>query len=454
MRRFIIACLPWLFVLVVASPAAPEAAPEALLVILGDQHSAYEKAAQLVAHVDRLKAENPGVPLAILINGDSFEYGNVVARRSAARIDFALFAALVKRAPVVLNLGNHEPDFHDPAEAVAKLRAIGVVVISGNARDRNTGQPLAPASTVLPLGPHQATVVGVLTDWLNTFRLAIRPALDLANPVVWAKQNFPALLDQAALPIVLSHSGLRTDKEMLPLVPEGTLFAGAHDHLRFVHGAGRTAYFHSGSGMEYFSLATLRVSGGALRWDVRQIAIDAEAPAEPELAALIRSVQAEHLTPEDNTIVGRTREALPVARAAQFAAGALAKAAGVDAAFIGNTTFGAGLPAGSVRRLDFDACVRFDGPIFTAEVEGARLQKLAAIANEGPDTPFTQRSGEFSFAAGRLTGIDPAKTYRIATTDWGAKNSDRYFGQPAIAWREHPTLKLKAAVLAAHAHAN
>ena len=148
------------------------------------------------------------------------------------------------------------------------------MVISGNARDRNTGQPLAPASTVLPL------------------------------------------------------------------VPAGTLFAGAHDHLRFVH------------------------------------------------------------------------------------------------------------------RVDFDACLRFDGPVFTAEVDGARLQKLAALANEGPETPFAQRSGEFSVAAGRLAGIDPAGSCRIATTDWGAKNSDRYVGPPAIAWREHPTLKLKAAVLAALAPAN
>ena len=273
MRRIISSGVGWLCAFV-ALPVASATAPKALLVVLGDQHSAYEKAAQLVAPVDRLKGENPGVPLAVLINGDSFEYGNVVARRSAARIDLALFAALVKRAPVVLNLGNHEPNFQAPVETVAKLRAVGVVVISGNARDRNTGQPLAPASTVLPL------------------------------------------------------------------VPAGTLFAGAHDHLRFVH------------------------------------------------------------------------------------------------------------------RVDFDACVRFDGPVFTAEVDGTRLQKLAALANEGPETPFAQRSGEFSFAAGRLAGIDPAGSYRIATTDWGAKNSDRYFGPPAIAWREHPTLKLKAAVLAALAPAN
>ena len=38
---------------------------------------------QFVAHVDRLKADNAGVPLTILIDGDSLEYGNAIARRTA-----------------------------------------------------------------------------------------------------------------------------------------------------------------------------------------------------------------------------------------------------------------------------------------------------------------------------------------------------------------------------------
>lgn len=441
--------------LVCASPclrgAAAATPPEALLIILGDQHSAYDKAAALVAQVDRLKTENAGVPLAVLIDGDSFEYGNIVARRSEAVIDLALFAALAERAPTILNLGNHEPDFYDPAAAVAKLRAVGVTVISGNARDRNTGQPLAPASTRLTLGAHTATVVGVLTDQLSTFRLAVRPGLDLANPVVWAKANFDTLLQDASLPIVLSHAGIRADREMLPLVPAGTLFAGAHDHVRFAEQLDNGVwYFHSGSWMEYYSLAKLRrTPTGQLRWDVEQFPLDSRAPGNPEIAALVHRVRAGHLTPDDIAVVGRLPRALPVAEAARFAAAALAKAAAVDTAFIGNTTFGAGFPAGDVTQIEFDACVRFDGPIFTATVGGARLRELVAAANAGPQTPFERRKGEFSFAAGELENLAVEKTYRIATTDWGAKNTARYFGEPAIAWQEHPTLKLKAAVRAA-----
>jgi 2',3'-cyclic-nucleotide 2'-phosphodiesterase (5'-nucleotidase family) len=427
--------------------AGPEG-EEALLIITGDQHSAYERTAQMVAMVDRLKAEHPGLPLAILLNGDTLEYGNIVARRSAGAVDFAMLTALARRAPTVVNIGNHEPEFYDLAETVTRLQAAGVTVVS-NIADRATGRPFAPAVAKIKLGHAEAVVVGVTTDNLSTYRVAVRPSLDLADPVAWAKANFPTLLAGATLPVVLSHAGIKADRGMLPLVPAGTLFAGAHDHQRFVHPFDHGVYVHSGSWNEYLTLAWLhRVGAGRPRWEVEQVHLAADGPADPELAALIRETRRKYLTPEDTAVVGRTPAALGPAEAARLMVGALREAAGVDAAFIGNTTFGAGLPRGEVSREQFDACVRFDGTIFTAGVSGARLRQLLAAANLGPDTPFEQRQGEFSFADGPAV-IDPAKTYRIATTDWGAKNTARYFGEPAIPWSEQGGLRLKAAVLPA-----
>jgi 5'-nucleotidase/UDP-sugar diphosphatase len=431
------------------------AAPEALVILTGDQHSAYERTAQVVATVDRLKAGNPGLPLAILLNGDTLEYGNVVARRSAGAVDFAMFAALARRAPTVVNLGNHEPEFYDLAETVARLQQTGVTVIS-NLTDRATGRPFAPASARLRLGHAEAVIAGVATDSLATYRVAVRPTLDAADPVAWARDNFPGLWVERVegnarplIPIVLSHAGIKADRDMLPLVPAGTLFAGAHDHQRFIHPFAHGVYVHSGSWNEFLTLAWLdREADGRARWRVEQIHLAADGPADPEMAALIRETRAKYLTAEDLAVVGRQPAALGPAEAARFVTAALRHAAAVDAAFIGNTTFGAGLPEGDVTKEQFDACIRFDGPIFTAEVTGARLRALLAAANLGPETPFEERRGEFSFAAGP-EHLDPGKTYRIATTDWGAKNSARYFGEPAIVWEEHPGLRLKAAALAA-----
>jgi 2',3'-cyclic-nucleotide 2'-phosphodiesterase (5'-nucleotidase family) len=439
-----------LFILLLVQTAtmAFGAKPEAIVVLTGDVHSAYEKTAQFVARVDALQRENPGVPLAVLINGDSLEYGNAVARRTAGTIDFAQFRALAKRAPLVINLGNHEPEFHDVPETVDRLRAAGAQVV-GNLRDKSTGQLFAPASLRLTLGAHTLTIVGVTTDRLNTYRVAIRPQLDLADPAVWAREKFPELLRGAALPVVLSHAGLKADRGIFEHVPDGALFAGAHDHLRFVHAIGRTVYVHSGSWLEAVSVARLeRASGGELRWRVEQQPLLATDPADPELAKLIRETLAQQLTAEEATIVGRSPRALAPPEAARFAVEAARFAASADAALVGGTTFGAGLPAGDVTRFAFDACVRFDGPLFTAEVDGAWLATLAARANQGPETPFAARAGENLVLAGPAA-IDPARRYRFVTTDWIAKNAANYLGANPPALTELPAVRLKAAVIAA-----
>ncbi len=425
-------------------------APDALVLIVGDQHSAYERTAQLVARIDQIRASHPSVPFAVLIDGDSLEYGNIVARRSAGAIDFAFFAALARRVPTILNLGNHEPEFYAVDDTVARIQATGVTVIS-NLVNRATGQPFTPVSTSLRLGIREAVVVGLATDKITTYRAAIRPSLDPADPVVWAKQNLTSFFSPAtALPILLTHTGLNADRALVELIPDGTLFAGAHDHLRFVHQAGRSVYFQSGSWNDGYSLATLRTdAAGQPRWTVAQFPLSATDPADPELAALIQKISAQHLTSEDLAILGRNPIALAPAAAARFVVAALRTAARADAAVIGATTFGAGLPAGVVTRVALDACVRFDGTIFVAEISGAELTAILAKSNQDPATPLSARRGENLVAVGPVLPLDPARRYRLATTDWGAKNARTYFGSETLGFVEQPNLRLKSLAIAA-----
>lgn len=424
------------------------AVPEAIAIVTGDMHSAYDRTAQFVAHVDRIRAENPGVPVLVLINGDTFELGNGVARRSAGAIEYAMFAALARRGPTVLNLGNHEPEFAGVAETVAKIQATGVIVIGGNVLDRATGQPYAPGSARVPIGPLTATIAGVTTDALATFRAPIRPTLDLRNPVTWAQQNLPTIFREASLPILLSHAGLAADRQILPLVPDGTLFAGAHNHLRFVHQAGPTTYFHSGSWTESLSVARLSRTPAGPRWAIEIVPIAPGDPAHAELATLIRETLAQHLTTEERAVVGHSARALGPGEAAEFAVEAARRAARADVALIGGTTFGAGVPAGDVTRFALDTWVRFDGTLWIAEIEGSQLAALLRRANHGPDTPFADRTGE-NLVATSLTGIEPGRTCRLVTTDWIARNPRQYLGESPPALTEQPNLMLKAAVIQA-----
>lgn len=440
-----------LFLLSGLLASAVRAAPQALLVIAADQHSAYERTAQFVARIDRLRTENPGVPLGILIDGDAFEYGNAIARRTNGAIDFAMFAALAKRAPTIVNFGNHEPEFYDVEETIKRLRATGVEVIGGNL-ERVDGGALVPLTVGFGVGREQMIVGGVTTDRLATFRAAVRPTLKVNDPVATARAMVEFMFKDRPCRVLLSHAGLKADREILKFLPDGTLFAGAHDHLRFVHSSGRTVYFHSGSWMEFMSVARLERDAGGVRWAVEQIKIDERDPADPELAKLIRETFARHLTAEETAVVGRTARALAPTEAAAFAVEAARRAAQTDVAIIGATTFGAGLPEGDVSRFALDACVRFDGTLFVGEVDGARLKKILARANQGPDTPFAERAGENLIAAAPEK-IESGRPYRLVTTDWVARNAANYLGENPPALVEQPALKLKACVIAAlHAY--
>jgi 5'-nucleotidase/UDP-sugar diphosphatase len=415
---------------------------EALVVVVADQHSAYERAAQLVARVDRLKADNPGVPLAVMIDGDAFELGNGVAKRSGGAIDFAIFRALAQRAPTVLNLGNHEPEFAGMAETVERLRETGIVVI-GNAVNRATGQLFAPSSTRVRLGMHDAVIVGITTDDLATYRAAIRPTLDLVAPAVWAKQNLPELYANAEVRVLLSHAGLAADRSILPILPDGTLFAGAHDHLRFVHRSGQTVYFHSGSWNTFVSIASLSRTGDALTWNVEQAEISVDDPADAAISSAIAETSKQFLTDEDRVVLGSLDRAMNPTDAARWVVASVRCAAAVDAAFIGATTFGGGLPAAGVTRAALDSCVRFDGGISTGEIDGATLKAILGRANQGPDTPFEERRGE-NLVCDAIAGIEPDRRYRIAVSDWIARNPKKYLGVDTIELTPQPELRLKA----------
>jgi 2',3'-cyclic-nucleotide 2'-phosphodiesterase (5'-nucleotidase family) len=87
--------------------------------------------------------------------------------------------------------------------------------------NRDDGRPAAPPSARLRVGTHDTVVIGVATDDVSTYGEAMRPSLSVADPVAWARANLPALLGAAPVKIVLSHAGLKADRAMLPLVPDG-----------------------------------------------------------------------------------------------------------------------------------------------------------------------------------------------------------------------------------------
>lgn len=418
--------------------SAPDAHVVGRVLAMSDLHSAYERTGQLLAALEAEIASSD-VPHLIAIDGDVFEHGNVVSVRSGGAIDWAFLGELPKLATTVVNLGNHDNDLTpDLQEVVARMRSLGIVVVS-NIVDARTGQPYADAVVTVPLGERSLRVVGAATDALNTYPKVSRDWLTIPEPGEWAKANLARLLNGADLMLVMSHAGVAGDRDILPLLPDGALMIGGHNHLLFQHEQGRSAYAHTGSWSNAYTTATLYADG---RIRVGATAVDLNAAPSPRIAGLIATTLAAHLTDEEKTVLGVSPHALTLGETGRAVAAAMARAAGAEAGFIGHTTLGTGLPAGPVTRYAFDAVVRFDGKLMVAETTPERLAGFMARANQDRPMALAERSGDFLYGAAEAsTG---KATVRLVTTDWCAMNQAEYFGVTDLVFSEVPEARVKA----------
>lgn len=411
-------------------------------IVISDLHSAYERIGQLLAAIEtHITADK--TPHVILLNGDLFEIGNAVAARSAGEIEWTFLAALAKLAPTVINIGNHEPDIdNDLANFVSRAKALGITVLS-NIIDKRSGTAYAPASAEMSVAGQQIVVAGLATNAINTYPKATREMLDIPQPVEWAKANLPGIVKQGAINIVLSHAGVVADRDILPLLPDGTLIIGGHDHLNFVHEQGATRYVHTGSWCTSMTVATITAPGKAAA--IETVAIDRGAPASPALKSLIEQTLEKHLTAEERAVVGKSAKAMTVDEAGRHVAQLIAAKTGADVGFIGHTSFGAGLPEGDIRRYDFNASLRFDGKLMVTEVDGAALQHILKRCNQDGDIALADRTGDYLYAMPEKP--ETKERYRLVCNDWSATNQKSYFGRSDLVFAEVPEVKLKQTVL-------
>ncbi len=411
-------------------------------IVISDLHSAYERIGQLLAAIEtHINADK--TPHVILLNGDLFEIGNAVAARSAGEIEWTFLAALAKLAPTVINIGNHEPDIdNDLANFVSRAKALGITVLS-NIIDKRSGTAYAPASAEMSVAGQQIVVAGLATNAINTYPKATREMLDIPQPVEWAKANLPGIVKQGAINIVLSHAGVVADRDILPLLPDGTLIIGGHDHLNFVHEQGATRYVHTGSWCTSMTVATITAPGKAAA--IETVAIDRGAPASPALKSLIEQTLEKHLTAEERAVVGKSAKAMTVDEAGRHVAQLIAAKTGADVGFIGHTSFGAGLPEGDIRRYDFNASLRFDGKLMVTEVDGAVLQHILKRCNQDGDIALADRTGDYLYAMPEKP--ETKERYRLVCNDWSATNQKSYFGRSDLVFAEVPEVKLKQTVL-------
>ncbi|WP_342360515.1 metallophosphoesterase [Terrarubrum flagellatum] len=430
----------------IARPWAARAAEADLVLIsLADLHSPYAQLPRILTHVKRITA-TAGAPVRILINGDVFERGNVVALRSNGAVDLSFLRALSAIAPVIVNLGNHETALYDdPKLAVAALRECGATVIS-NIVDPRTGETYAPPALRFRLGANEVAIMGVATNSLPTYRQVVRPLMNIPQPVEYAKETIGKLTQGARVAVVMSHAGVGADKEILRMMPARSLLIGGHDHLRLDYeDLEKRAFFHGGSWGNHIRVIAIdsRVNDGP-RMTISEIATNDAAP-DATLAAQVEAEESKHLAAEDKVEIVKLSRAYDLAESALMATDAIRKAASADVAFLNHTSFGDGLPAGSVNRYRFDSFLRFDGDVRATTVDGATLSDILRGANQYKAATLDTRTGDFVYA--NELAIDPAARYRIAANGWTTMSQQSYLGRTGLTFDVVPNVMVKPTVV-------
>jgi len=422
---------------------AGAAVGRAKVLMLSDLHSAYGVTPALLEAMRRI-VRRDSAPSLILLNGDLFEAGNVVAKRTDGALDWAFLEALARLAPTVINIGNHDADLvEDIAAAADRARALGITVIS-NIVDKRTGRPVASSRATLDLG-FPVHLIGWATNSIDTYPKAIRPDLSIPAPTPWAQANLPAAPPEDGMLVVMSHAGLPADRPLLAGLPERTLFLGGHNHLTVEHAQGTSRYVHTGAWGQPLTVAAIDRARKADPIRISRVVVDPRGPADPVLARRVKDTLATTLTPEERAVVAKVSKALSLGDTGRHVAGLMARAAGADIGFMGHTTLGMGLPAGDLSRYAYDAVVRFDGKVVKAQVEAKVLADILTRTDQDRGFPFEKLTGDFAYASGPTR---PDKTHlTIVTTDWCAGRQQEYFGREDLSFSD-TDLRVKPSILA------
>jgi 5'-nucleotidase / UDP-sugar diphosphatase len=350
-------------------------------------------------------------------------------------------------------IGNHELDFgpHVAAQRIGESRFpwLGANVVGGD------GQPALGlvATTTMRRNGVDIGFVGVLTAELGVVKTS--GDLSLTDPVEAVRAAVAAFEAQGiTLVVALTHLDFEEDLVLVHAVPELDVVLGGHDHEPMTLIEGSTLIHKSGSDAHWLGVVSLTVDPEANTvvpsW--RMIA-NHETPPAPEIqvkvAAYERQIDAKLALP-----IGKTKVVLDSRRykvrteeteIGNLVTDALRARLSADVAFTngggirGDRTYDKGA---SLTARDVVAELPFANTATLLEVQGAQLQQVLEHAVSGvaeKEGRFLQVSGlTFTYDPAAPVGkrvrsvtvgadpLDPAKTYRVATSDYLADGGDGF----------------------------
>jgi 5'-nucleotidase len=251
--------------------------------------------------------------------------------------------------------------------------------------------------------------------------------------------------------ILIGHQSREDDAALARAVPGIDLILGSHSHAKTeittIPGTA-TRYLSPWHYLTYLAEARLVFEGGRLAAvEGRLVRMDETRPEDATVAARVAQLDGElrRRRPERFARVGHALGELSDARleSETCALGAwvtesVRRAAAAHAFFMSAASFRRALPPGPLLFEDLYAALPYPNKVVVAELTGARLLELLAVSLERRGTSdYSQQSGlRYELRDGRAVSvrvlrdparaeaghvpIDPAATYRVATTDFQA----------------------------------
>lgn len=241
------------------------------------------------------------------------------------------------------------------------------------------------------------------------------PGLTFGDPIEAAREVVRTLRENEKVDavVMIGHEDIDEDEKLAKAVPGIDVIFGSHSHLKRdlsrIEGTD-TVTISPSQYLTYISRLELTLGEGRVT-SVKGglIPVDASMPEDRKTAQRVRNLQRE--LEEDPryrdlfTPIGTRAAPLSTEELAKFTVETMRSVAAADVALSTKSSFRSPLPQGTVTMELLRAAMPYDNEIIVCTMDGSQLQRLLDTA--GPD----------SITAGP-TSADPAKSYRVATTDY------------------------------------
>ena len=258
-------------------------------------------------------------------------------------------------------------------------------------------------------------------DFKSLVRL---PELHFDDPVAAAREMVRVLREEERVDVVvmIGHEHTFDDYALARAVPGIDLIFGSHSHekhpLTKIDGT-KTWFIAPFQYLTYISRVSMSFDGRRLTSVKGELVpVDArmktDARIEKRVAEMERELERDPQYASLFEPVGTLAQPLSVDALAARTLEAVRNAVHADVALSTVSSFRQPLPSGTITQESLRAAMPYDNEIVTCELRGDALQKLLAAidARKGTDS--------FCYIA-RPESIDPAKTYRVAATDYVAR---------------------------------